>query len=73
MSTVLKRDGITGKVLEKHHAANQTEGLDMATELLSIHLVEFDQIGSIKKKNSQLFTIKHIDGTYAPIEVLVKN
>ena len=67
-------DGVTGAtIFGPVQRKSMADGEDLATELLSTHLVEFDTIQAIKKRGKKIFTIRHLDGTYAPIEVLIES
>ena len=73
MVTVTEINGMTGAILfGPIKRKTIIAGIDLAKELLSNHLVEFDQIESVKKRGKEIFSIRHFDGSYAPFEVLVE-
>ena len=71
MAKVVKKDGLTGKVIVKQIVPSVADGMAIAKDLLSIHLVEFDEIQSTIQRGVVYYSIMHFDGTYAPIEVQV--
>ena len=63
-------NGITGATIYGPVKRSSLKtGAELALQLLSVHVVEFDKIVSIKNANCQVYTIRHTDGTYLPIEV----
>lgn len=69
---VLLKNNLTSEILFRKEVDGLIEDADdLAREVLSVHLVEFDEIGFIDSDSSRIYSIRHIDGSYAPLEVEV--
>ena len=72
MARLIQKNPITGAVIFDIPVETDLDGYDLATEILSNNLIEFDEITFIDKAEARVYTIRHFDGSYAPVEVLIE-
>ena len=72
MVRVTEINGITGEPTRPPSVLpTEDDGEELALDLLSLHLIEFDTIAHIKKAGEKIYSIRHFDGSYAPFEVRI--
>ena len=69
---VTEINGITGELIRPpSELPTEDDGDELALDLLSLHLIEFDTIAHIKKAGTKIYSIRHFDGSYSLFEVRI--